>query len=215
MKKLIERCVLTLGVAGMVLPQQAFAAQPVVAQQQAAAVNVRLAGGSLTGRVVSSAGQPASTTVAVFQGSKMVGKTVSAADGTYRVSGLTSGTYTVATPAGAGEIRAWDGIAPPTAVETLALVDGSAVRAQCDSACDGAGGCGAGGCGGGNTLCLVAAAGGVTAAVLAGLALSQANDNEDAINEAAGVQGDFNDDLSDRLDEIEDELGIGGGMVSP
>ena len=203
MKKLIERCILTLGVAGMVLPQQAFAAQPVVAQQ-AASVDVKLNNGALAGRVISSAGQPAATTVAVFQGSKLVSKTTSAADGSYRVAGLKAGTYTVATPAGAGQVRAWDGIAPPTAVETLALVDGSAVRAQCDSACDGAGcGVGGGGCGGGNTLCLIAAAGGVTAAVLAGLAYSEAQDNSDDISDLRRDVEQNNMDLNDRLDDLD------------
>ena len=195
MKKLIERVVMTLAVAGMVLPAQVMAAQPTTSSAPQV-VDVRLNHGALTGRVITSAGQPASTAVAVYSGKTEVARTVSKADGTYAIPGLKAGTYTVATSAGAGVVRAWDGIAPPAAVDSLALVDGSAVRAQlcggsdCDG-CDSCDGCGVGGGNGGKLLLGAAVIGAAAVGIVA-----LADDDDDSSAGDDGMGGDDDDDAT-------------------
>lgn len=119
----LKSLALGLAVFGMIVPQSIFAAAPVVKT-----ADVRIAGGVLAGRVVTTAGQPAATTVAVFQGQKEVARTQSDANGVYRVSNLRSGVYTVATPASTDSVRLWDGAAPAKATSSLTITEDSVVR---------------------------------------------------------------------------------------
>lgn len=165
-----KRLACCLAVLGLIVPQQVFAAD-----SGTAASDVRIAGGVLAGRVVTASGQPAVTTIAVFQGNTEIARTQSNAAGVYRIRNLRAGAYTVVTPTSAVNVRVWDAAAPAKALNSLTLTDRPVVRGQfcdtgCDNSCDGCGPTG----GHGKALLGVALVAGVATAV----AVAVANDDD-------------------------------------
>lgn len=116
---------LGLAVLGMVAPQTSIAANPIGKSS-----DVRIAGGVLAGRVVDTAGQPAVTTVAVFQGKQEIARTQSDANGVYRFQNLHSGNYIVATEKSADSVRLWEGAAPARALNSFVITEDTTVRGQ-------------------------------------------------------------------------------------
>ena len=108
-----------------------FAARP---------VDVKLSGGVLKGRLVDGSGAPiAHTPVALHRGGdeQPLAKAVTAEDGSFRLSGVPTGTAAVVTARGSQAVRVWDNPAPPKALDELALVSvDPAVRGNYGLFCD-------------------------------------------------------------------------------
>ena len=201
MKTQLNGALVALACLGMIA-QPALAAGPTVAP---AVPNVKLTdAGQLNGRVADGNGRPmADQTVSLIKAGHVVAQANTNADGVFAVAKVVPGTYVLSVDQKAAEVRVWEAVtAPPTSMNEALLLAGDApVRGQyCENGCP-PGGCNCGGGGGffGGldfiTLATVGSA--VTAAVLAGVAVSEINDTNDAIT-----------DIEDRLDTI-------GGQVSP
>ena len=99
----------------------AFTTTPVFAEGVVA--DVATQNGVLTGSVVDAAGRPqADVTVDIVRNGRVVGQATTAADGTYRVAGLTSGTYGLSAEGQTKAVRVWNGIAPAGAIQGVAIV---------------------------------------------------------------------------------------------
>lgn len=121
----LKSLALGFAILGMAIPQGLFAGTPVQKTS-----DVRIAGGVLAGRVVTTAGVPAATTVAVYQGKVEVARAQSDVNGIYRVQNLRPGNYVVATPASVDNVRLWEGAAPAKALNTLTITEDQTVRGQ-------------------------------------------------------------------------------------
>ena len=187
---IVERVALGLALTGMIVPTAGFAAEPVAPTQQTAQVvsvtDVQVAGGVLSGVLLNSAGQPVDgAVVALWQGQTKVSSTTTARDGSYKLPVRSGAHYVVAANGSETVVRTWDAaIAPPAAQTALTMVQRTGtLRSQdcCEDACAPA--CGGGGCGGGmGGGALLGLAGIATGAIVGGIALSKANDNEDDID---------------------------------
>ena len=99
----------------------AFTVSPALAD--AVVPDVATNNGVLTGSVVDAAGQPqAGVAVDVIAGGRVVASATTAADGSYRVAGLTSGNYGLAAEGQTRTVRVWSGIAPAGALQGVAIV---------------------------------------------------------------------------------------------
>lgn len=199
-QSLVQRAALSLAALGMCVPSAGFAGTPVApsvatasapaAASTAVVTDIAVSGSTLTGTLLSSAGQPVDgALVSVFQGDERVATTTTGRDGTYSLA-VSGGQHYVVVANGAQQIvRVWDAtIAPPAARQDVVLVQSAgAVRGQdaCYDACAPAAGCGIGGGGFGGGGVILGAAGLVTGAVLGGIAISKANDAEDEADAAA------------------------------
>ena len=172
------------GVA-MILPAMPVSAAPKATQQVRQGTDVVLTGGKLTGKLLNSNGKPVDgALVAVEKNGKLVGKTVTQADGSYTVAGLTSGTHTITLADGQFPVRLWSKEAAPAAAKTQLTVSQTAVRGQFYDEC----GCPVYG----NILI-----GALVAATLITtiVQIDKTNDIEDQ-----------QDDIQDQLDNIQDQL---------
>ena len=107
------------------LAAAAIAAVALTASTAAAGVvpDVAAQNGVLTGTVVDASGAPqAGVEVDILRGGRRVAVATTDAQGTYRVSGVTSGTYGVASQGAAQSVRVWNGVAPAGAVTGVAIV---------------------------------------------------------------------------------------------
>ena len=211
MKTSLNGALAALACLGMIA-QPALAAGPAVAAAPTVA-NVKLTdAGVLKGRVADGNGRPmAEQTVNLVKAGHAVAQVKTNAEGAFAMAKIVPGSYVLSVGQKAADVRVWDAVAaPPQSMNEALLLAGDApVRGQyCENGCP-PGGCQCGGGGGGFfggldfiTLATVGAA--VTAAVLAGVAVSEANDTNDSI---AQFEERF-DDLDDRLDNI-------AGTVSP
>ena len=128
------------------------------------ALDIELQQGTLKGRVVTAAGKPAQTTVAILEDTQEIARTNTNATGEYQFSALSSGVYTVSTPRATRRVRLWDKAAPADAASFLTLQEGDLVRGNLYAAGGAVGGATAGG-GGAAALGVAAAVVGTTAAV--------------------------------------------------
>ena len=194
MKTHLSGALVALACCGMIA-QPALAAGP-AAGPAPTVPNIKLTdAGVLKGRVADGTGRPmAEQAVTLVKSGKAVATATTQADGTFAVAKVVPGTYVLSVDNKAAEVRVWDALAaPPKSMnEALLLAGDESVRGQY-----GPGACppdvGGGGFFGGLDFITLATVGSaVTAAVLAGVAVSEINDANDSI-----------DRLEDRLDEID------------
>ena len=150
------------------------------------AVDVKLAGGVLNGRMVTDSGAAiAGVEVALHKSGTdaALAKAVTGEDGKFALRGVTAGTFVVSTPKGAQTVRTWAGAAaPPKALPEIALVSvDPAVRGQYGLFCDPA-----------LNLAMGIATAGV---VLSAITLGEIDDLKDD-----------NDSIRDSLDDIVDAV---------
>ena len=204
MKTSLTGALAALACLGMVA-QPALAAGPAA---PTAVPNVKLTdAGALKGRVADGSGRPmAEQTVSVVKAGKLVAQASTDAQGVYAVEGVAPGSYVLSVGNKAAHVRVWDAqAAPAKSMNEAVLMAGDAVRGQyADPSCPPGGYEGGGFFGGIDFITLATVGSAVTAAVLAGIAVSEINDANDSI-----------DQLNERIDDLEGELGNGGGAVTP
>ena len=182
MKTRLNGALAALAVAGMIC-QPALAAQPASAP---AVPNVKLTdAGALKGRAVDAAGKPmAGQTVELRKAGAVAAKVATGAQGAFVMPKVAPGTYVLAIGPKAAEIRVWEpGVAPAKSLnEALVMAGDPTVRGQqyCPEDCPPGGG---GFFGGLDCITLVTVGSAVTAAVLAGVAVSEINDTNDAVSQ--------------------------------
>ena len=138
---LLKQVVVWLAVAGVCIPQLAFAATPT--NKAPAIVDLTLhEGDTLVGQVVNSQGTPLAKlpiSLRGVAGELSAGQTN--ATGHFAFKGLSSGVYELAIPAGSAMYRVWSpAIAPPAAQPAALMVAGEdTVRGQ--GSCDPCSGC--------------------------------------------------------------------------
>ncbi len=96
------------GAAGLTLLMQSIpvSAAPQVVKQVSLGTDVALEDGNLIGKVLTSNGKPVDgAVVTLHKDGKEVGKTVTKADGSYTIGGLTTGSYTLITAEGPVAVR--------------------------------------------------------------------------------------------------------------
>jgi hypothetical protein len=122
------RMALVLACAGMVAPQQMFAAAVAPSEQGVRDLSLG-ANGTLTGQVVNSQGQAqAGAQVQVFQQEQKVASATADADGNFSVAGLRGGVHQIAAGEGVQVYRFWSAnTAPPAATNRAMLVSDSNV----------------------------------------------------------------------------------------
>ena len=207
----LRRLFCATATAGLLLPSASMAA-PVVAATPAATTataavtDVAVVGDVIRGVLVDAAGQPvAGQTVTLATRRATVAQGLTDAAGRYEVAAAGGTHYTLTVAGESLVVRTWDAaIAPPAARESLTLVQPTqTVRGQsctgCDGGCDGccppAGGCvGGGGISRGGVLLGGAAL--IGAGVIGAIALSNADDAEDAA-------GDASDKTTDNMMRLE------------
>lgn len=88
--------------------------------------------GTLKGRAVDGQGTPLNAAkVTVSRNSQVVATVVTAEDGSFAVTGLSTGVYDLRAGQGGGTLRAWDATAaPPSAKKDVLIVSGPVSRAQ-------------------------------------------------------------------------------------
>lgn len=127
---------LAMGLAcmGAVVPQQVFAAGPVVGQvaSQNQIADVALTNGTLAGKVVNANGELLSgSVVKVSMGNKEVATVVTSQSGEFAVNNLSSGIYQVSTGTNQASVRVWEGqFAPPAAKDDVLLVNEGTLNAR-------------------------------------------------------------------------------------
>lgn len=157
------------GVA-MIMPVLPVSAAPQAAQQVRQGTDIVIVGGKLTGKLLDSNGKPVNAApVSITKNGKVIARTVTKADGSYTVSGLTSGTHTVSLADGQFPVRLWSKEAAPAAAKTQLTVSQTAVRGQFMDDC---------GCPIWGAIAVGAIA--VTALVVGIVALQEAQDANDA-----------------------------------
>ncbi|WP_437204846.1 carboxypeptidase-like regulatory domain-containing protein [Planctomicrobium sp. SH664] len=169
----LSRAACVLSVCGMLVPNAVIAAPAAPAKAAVAAKDVSLApNGGLVGVLVNPTGQPVDgAVISVRRGGKEVAQTVSSAQGTFEVAGLSSGVYEVAVGQNANQIRVWpSNVAPPSASKQPVFVVGNATRGQYGTGLSGI-----------DFISLTTLGASVTAAVLAGITLGKVNDVEDEL----------------------------------
>jgi hypothetical protein len=140
----MKQAAVWVAVLGFCVPQVTLAATPASQVVQDLMLHE---GGTLVGQIVDSQASPLKDIAVSLRGPAgelAAGKTN--ANGYFAFSGLKSGVYQVATPAGSGVFRVWAAnAAPPSAQRAvLMVVDSETLRGQI---CDPCGPCGGGICG--------------------------------------------------------------------
>lgn len=121
-----------LAMAGMCVPQIAFAASPDRPRRVIPDIALR-DGGVLLGQVVKTDGSPVpGAPIALRNGSQELGAATANSAGYFAFSGLRTGTYQVTTTGSAGTYQVWTAeAAPPVAQPGVLLVtNGETVRGQ-------------------------------------------------------------------------------------
>lgn len=118
------------GVA-MILPAMPVSAAPRTTQQVRQGTDVVLVRGQLQGKLLDATGKPVDgATVAVSKNGEVISRTVTKSDGTYSVTGLSSGSHTITLGDGQFPVRLWSKDAAPTAAKPQLTVSQTAVRGQ-------------------------------------------------------------------------------------
>ena len=131
-------------VTAAALSTTASAAQPAPVLQDVVAAE-----GVLNGTVLDAAGRPQpGVAVTIVREGRAVAATQSAADGSYRITGLTTGVYGLQANGNVRPVRVWNGFAPAAAVDSVALVSGTEIvngnhdlySPECNTGCPQSGG---------------------------------------------------------------------------
>lgn len=126
----LRSCVLTLAVAGLLVPQGAVAVEP--SQKTTAEARIAIGdlalqpGGVLRGQVVDPQGAPvAASRVALMQQGQLIADTQADHHGQFQLAGLKAGVYQLHTAHGFAICRLWTpGCAPPAARPQALIVSG-------------------------------------------------------------------------------------------
>lgn len=119
------------GAAGvaLMLPAAPVSAAPEVAKTATQGTDVALEDGNLTGKILTSNGEPVDgAVVTLSKDGKEVGRTITKADGAYTIGGLNTGSYVLVTANGPVPVRLWSKAAAPTSAKTQLTVSQTAVR---------------------------------------------------------------------------------------
>ena len=158
--------------AAMITPAMPVSAAPQAAQQVRQGTDVVLVKGTLHGKLLNSNGKPVEGAVVMAsKNGKVVAKSVTQKDGSYALTGLTSGTHTVALGDGQFPVRFWSKEAAPAAAKTQLTVSQTAVRGQFIDEC---------GCPVWGNIALGAIA--ITALTVAIISISKIDDLEDKLD---------------------------------
>lgn len=115
----------------MIVPAMPVTAAPQVKQQVRQGTDVVLRGGKLQGKLLNANGQPVQgVAVAVTKNGQVMAKTVTGADGSYSLSGLTHGAHNVVMADGQFPVRLWSKETAPASAKTQLTVSQTAVRGQ-------------------------------------------------------------------------------------
>ena len=130
-KSLCARLVACAAGAAMLLPAMPVSAAPQSAQQVRQGNDVILSGGKLSGKLLNANGKAVEgAVVAVSKDGKVVARTVTKADGSYTVAGLSSGSYNMSIGEAQFPVRMWNKEAAPAAAKAQLNVSQTAVRGQ-------------------------------------------------------------------------------------
>lgn len=130
-KSLCARLVACAAGAAMLLPAMPVSAAPQSAQQVRQGNDVVLSGGKLSGKLLNANGKAVEgAVVAVSKDGKVVARTVTKADGSYTVAGLSSGSYNMSIGEAQFPVRMWSKEAAPAAAKAQLNVSQTAVRGQ-------------------------------------------------------------------------------------
>lgn len=130
-KSLCARLVACAAGAAMLLPAMPVSAAPQSAQQVRQGNDVVLSGGKLSGKLLNANGKAVEgAVVAVSKDGKVVARTVTKADGTYTVAGLSSGSYNMSIGEAQFPVRMWNKEAAPASAKAQLNVSQTAVRGQ-------------------------------------------------------------------------------------
>lgn len=122
----------------MLLQSVGAAAEPGFAQANSNKLNatdVRLnEHGALTGQLVDRQGAPlANSVVTLWSAGKLVSRCTTTGQGGFQFAGIRGGLYQVAAQNTGGAYRVWTNrTAPPASTSGILLIQGAAVRGQCD-----------------------------------------------------------------------------------
>lgn len=131
--KLVRSSAITMAMLGLLCPQFALASGAGDANRpsfQLTPRDVKLGeGGALNGQVVDRQGMPVvGTRIVVGQSGKTVADAQTDRNGYFRIAGLRSGVYSVATTRSVAVYRVWQSnVAPPAATSSALLVNGEEV----------------------------------------------------------------------------------------
>jgi hypothetical protein len=130
-KSLCARLVACAAGAAMLLPAMPVSAAPQSAQQVRQGNDVVLSGGKLSGKLLNANGKAVEgAVVAVSKDGKVVARTVTKADGSYTVAGLSSGSYNMSIGEAQFPVRMWNKETAPAAAKSQLNVSQTAVRGQ-------------------------------------------------------------------------------------
>jgi hypothetical protein len=124
--------------ASLLLQNVVAAAEPGIAQAITTKVNVadvRLdQHGALAGQLVDRQGAPvADSIVTLWSGGKVISRCATSSQGQFQFAGIRGGLYQVAAQNTGGVYRVWTNrTAPPASKPGILLIQGAAVRGQCD-----------------------------------------------------------------------------------
>ena len=125
-----RHAVVALACVGTVVPHSAFAAAPAIGQPTVRDLALG-DGGTLSGQVVDTAGQPqAGSAVTVWHNETQVAATKADSNGTFHVAGLRSGVHQVAAGQGVQMYRFWapDTAPPAASAEAMVVADQNVAR---------------------------------------------------------------------------------------
>jgi hypothetical protein len=153
------------GVA-MMMPAMPVSAAPQAASNQARqGTDLVITQGKLNGKLLNANGKPVEgAVVTVAKNGKEVARTVTKTDGSYAVTGLSSGNHTISMADGQFPVRLWSKEAAPTAAKDQFTVAQTAVRGQYVDEFH-------------NEILVIVAVVAVTALVVGFVALDEAQDN--------------------------------------
>lgn len=128
---LCARLVACAAGAAMLLPAMPVSAAPQSAQQVRQGNDVVLSAGKVSGKLLNANGKAVEgAVVAVSKDGKVVARTVTKADGSYTVAGLSSGSYNMSIGEAQFPVRMWSKEAAPASAKSQLNVSQTAVRGQ-------------------------------------------------------------------------------------
>ena len=136
-KSLCARLMACAAGAALLLPALPVSAAPQAAQQVRQRTDVVLSGGNLTGQLLDANGKAIEGAVVVLsKDGKVIGRTVTKADGSYNLSGLKAGAYNLSIGKSQVQVRLWNKESAPVAAKSQLNASEVVVRGQ-DGSIDG------------------------------------------------------------------------------
>lgn len=128
---LCARLVVCAAGAALLLPALPANAAPAAAQQVRQGTDVVLSGGQLTGQLLDANGKAIEgAVVALSKDGKVIGRTVTKADGSYSLTGLKAGAYNLSIGKTQMPVRLWNKESAPVAAKTQLNASEVIVRGQ-------------------------------------------------------------------------------------